>query len=94
MPQVLHCVAGSSPAPETGSSVGRANVPVPLSLPAGPGLQVLSIDPANAGGTTEQRGNGFDSRAPHGASSTVERAAMFHLTLVAVDAGFGLQWFA
>lgn len=35
MPWVLHWVAGSSPAPATGSSVGRANVPITSSLHGG-----------------------------------------------------------
>lgn len=77
MPQVLHWVAGSNPAPATGSSVGRANVPVTSSLHGGP-ASTLWIDPANAGGTTERKGRGFDSRQPQGCSSADRALRMFH----------------
>lgn len=78
MPWVLHCVAGSSPAPVTGSSAGRANVPINSSLHGGLASPPFLIDPANAGGTTERKGRGFNSRQPAGCSSADRALRMFH----------------
>ncbi len=73
MPRVLHGVAGSNPASR--KAVAQLVEQMCLFPCRCPQARPAPIDPANAGGTTEQRGRGFDSRQPQGASSVAERAA-------------------
>lgn len=73
MPRVLHFVAGSSPASR--KAVAQSVEQMCLFPCRCPQAWPAPIDPANAGGTTGQRGRGFESRSPQGAGSEAERAA-------------------